>query len=104
MKSIEQLRAVCSHVGALVVPNATSIANVQQAFAPDGRTALVRRLAQEAERFLANLARRNPGATPAERRELLASELARSSTLRRLTAADPEWNQEAFLDRALATR
>ena len=37
VKSIEQLRAVCGHVGALVVPNAISVANVQQAFAPDGR-------------------------------------------------------------------
>jgi chromate reductase len=32
IKSIEQLRGVCSHVGALVVPNAISIANVRSAF------------------------------------------------------------------------
>jgi len=37
VKSIEQLRTVCSHVGALVVPNAISIANVQRAFDDDGR-------------------------------------------------------------------
>jgi chromate reductase, NAD(P)H dehydrogenase (quinone) len=32
VKSIEQLRGICSHVGALVVPNAISIANVHGAF------------------------------------------------------------------------
>jgi len=32
VKSIEQLRSMCSHVGALVVPNAISIANVRGAF------------------------------------------------------------------------
>ena len=37
VKSIEQLRGVCGHVGALVVPNAISIANVQQAFDANGR-------------------------------------------------------------------
>jgi NAD(P)H-dependent FMN reductase len=36
IKSIEQLRGVCGHVGALTVPNAASIANVRRAFAPDG--------------------------------------------------------------------
>ena len=35
VKSIEQLRGVCGHVGALVVPNAISIANVRQAFDAD---------------------------------------------------------------------
>ena len=33
IKAIEQLRGVCGHVGALVVPNAVSIANVRRAFA-----------------------------------------------------------------------
>ena len=32
VKSIEQLRGICSHVGALVVPNAISVANVRGAF------------------------------------------------------------------------
>jgi chromate reductase len=39
IKSIEQLRGVCGHVGALVVPGAISIAGVQQAFDADGRSA-----------------------------------------------------------------
>jgi NAD(P)H-dependent FMN reductase len=37
IKSIEQLRGVCGHTGALVVPGAISIANVQGAFEADGR-------------------------------------------------------------------
>jgi NAD(P)H-dependent FMN reductase len=37
IKSIEQLRGVCGHVGALVVPGAVSIANVQGAFDARGR-------------------------------------------------------------------
>jgi NAD(P)H-dependent FMN reductase len=37
IKSIEQLRGVCAHVGAIVAPNATSIANVQKAFDAEGR-------------------------------------------------------------------
>ncbi|UCC23876.1 MAG: NAD(P)H-dependent oxidoreductase [Gemmatimonadales bacterium] len=36
IKSLEQLRAVCSHVGALVLPRAVSIAGVRKAFTPDG--------------------------------------------------------------------
>jgi len=36
IKSIEQLRGVCGHIGALVVPGAVSIANVQTAFDADG--------------------------------------------------------------------
>jgi chromate reductase, NAD(P)H dehydrogenase (quinone) len=36
VKSIEQLRGICGHVGALVVPNAISIANVRGAFDADG--------------------------------------------------------------------
>jgi chromate reductase len=38
IKSIEQLRGVCGHTGALVVPGAVSIANVQGAFDADGRS------------------------------------------------------------------
>jgi NAD(P)H-dependent FMN reductase len=37
IKSIEQLRGVCGHTGALVVPGSVSIANVQKAFDSDGR-------------------------------------------------------------------
>ena len=37
IKSIEQMRGVCGHVGALTVPNAISIANVRQAFDAAGR-------------------------------------------------------------------
>lgn len=37
IKSIEQLRGVCGHTGALVVPGAVSIANVQRAFDETGR-------------------------------------------------------------------
>ncbi len=37
IKSIEQLRGVCGHTGALVVPGAVSIANVQGAFDESGR-------------------------------------------------------------------
>ena len=36
VKAVEQLRSVCGHVGALVVPNAISIANVRQAFDATG--------------------------------------------------------------------
>ena len=38
IKSIEQLRGVCGHTGALVVPGAISIASVQAAFDADGRS------------------------------------------------------------------
>jgi NAD(P)H-dependent FMN reductase len=37
IKSIEQLRSICGHVGALAVPNAISIANVRKAFDAEGR-------------------------------------------------------------------
>lgn len=36
IKSLEQLRGVCSHVGALVLPGAVSIAGVREAFDEDG--------------------------------------------------------------------
>ncbi len=36
IKSLEQLRGVCSHVGALVLPGSVSIAGVQAAFDSDG--------------------------------------------------------------------
>ena len=36
IKSLEQLKNVCSHVGALVVPGPVSIAGVQKAFDKDG--------------------------------------------------------------------
>jgi len=37
IKSLEQLRGVCSHTGALVVPGAVSIAGVRGAFDAEGR-------------------------------------------------------------------
>jgi NAD(P)H-dependent FMN reductase len=37
IKSLEQLKGVCSHIGAIVVPGAVSIAGVRAAFAEDGR-------------------------------------------------------------------
>lgn len=36
VKSIEHLRGVCSHVGAIVLPGPTSVSNVNQAFDQDG--------------------------------------------------------------------
>jgi chromate reductase len=37
IKSLEQLRGVCSHVGALVLPSLVSVANVQGVFDAEGR-------------------------------------------------------------------
>lgn len=37
IKSLEHLRSVCSHVGALVLPGPVSVAGVQQMFDDDGR-------------------------------------------------------------------
>lgn len=37
IKSLEHLRGVCSHVGAVVLPLAASVANVQKVFDADGR-------------------------------------------------------------------
>ena len=37
IKSLEQLRGVCSHTGAIVLPGSVSIAGVQQAFDAEGR-------------------------------------------------------------------
>lgn len=37
IKSLEHLRGVCSHVGAVVLPLPISVANVQKVFTPDGR-------------------------------------------------------------------
>jgi len=37
IKSLEQLRGVCSHVGALVLPGSVSIAGVQKVFDDEGR-------------------------------------------------------------------
>lgn len=36
IKSLEQLRSVCSHVGAIALPGSVSIANVQRVFDPQG--------------------------------------------------------------------
>ncbi|HXV28483.1 MAG TPA: NAD(P)H-dependent oxidoreductase [bacterium] len=37
IKSLEHLRSVCAHVGAIVLPNLVSVANVQKAFDGEGR-------------------------------------------------------------------
>lgn len=37
IKSLEQLKGICSHVGAIVVPGAVSVAGVRAAFDPEGR-------------------------------------------------------------------
>ena len=37
IKSLEQLRSVCSHVGAIALPLPVSVANVQKVFDADGR-------------------------------------------------------------------
>jgi NAD(P)H-dependent FMN reductase len=37
IKSLEQLRSVCAHIGALALPLPVSVANVHKAFAADGR-------------------------------------------------------------------
>jgi NAD(P)H-dependent FMN reductase len=54
VKSLEQLRGICSHVGALVLPSAVSIARVQQAFDEEGncRDASVEKLVRAAARNL----------------------------------------------------
>lgn len=39
IKSLEQLRGICAHVGAIVLPGATSIAGVQSAFDAEGNCA-----------------------------------------------------------------
>ncbi|NIX24663.1 MAG: NADPH-dependent oxidoreductase, partial [Actinobacteria bacterium] len=36
IKSLEQLRGVCSHVGAIVLPGAVSVARVRTVFEEDG--------------------------------------------------------------------
>lgn len=37
IKSLEQLRSVCSHIGAIVLPLPVSVPNVQQVFDPSGK-------------------------------------------------------------------
>ena len=37
IKSLEQLRSVCSHIGAIVLPGPVSVANVQAVFDSEGR-------------------------------------------------------------------
>ncbi len=37
IKSLEQLRSVCAHIGAMVLPLPVSVANVQKVFDADGR-------------------------------------------------------------------
>lgn len=58
IKSIEQLRGVCAHTGAIVIPNAISIAGVRSAFDEEGNCTdpasekALRGLAQSLLRFL----------------------------------------------------
>lgn len=51
IKSLEHLRGVCSHIGAVVLPLATSIPNVQKVFDADGRV-----LDTVAEKMIRNVA------------------------------------------------
>ena len=37
IKSLEQLRSVCSHIGAIVLPGPVSVANVQKVFDKEGK-------------------------------------------------------------------
>ncbi len=37
IKSLEQLRGICAHVGAIALPLPVSVANVQKVFTPDGQ-------------------------------------------------------------------
>jgi chromate reductase, NAD(P)H dehydrogenase (quinone) len=76
IKSLEMLRSIASHVGAVVLPQAVSVASVQTKFSPDGKvldadmektvrslaTSLVRYLhdAVRPKRELARLAERAP--------------------------------------------
>ncbi|RMH20941.1 MAG: NADPH-dependent oxidoreductase [Acidobacteria bacterium] len=61
IKSLEQLRAVCSHVGAIVLPSAISIAQVRQVFDPDGscREPRVEKLLRSQARNLLDYLRRH---------------------------------------------
>lgn len=58
IKSLEQIKGICSHVGAVVVPGAVSIAGVQSVFDEQGRCrdagteGALRSLAQAMHRFL----------------------------------------------------
>jgi len=61
IKSLEQLRSVCSHIGALVLPLPVSVANVQKVFSSDGRCLdpAVERLVRSVASNLANYLRRH---------------------------------------------
>jgi NAD(P)H-dependent FMN reductase len=58
IKSLEQLKGICSHTGAIVVPGSVSIAGVRQVFDDDGRCVdessekALRGVAQGLSRFL----------------------------------------------------
>jgi NAD(P)H-dependent FMN reductase len=52
IKSLEQLKGVCSHTGAIVVPGSVSIAGVRQVFDEQGRC-----LDEGSEKALRGLAR-----------------------------------------------
>ncbi len=52
IKSLEHLRGVCSHIGAIVLPAPLSVANVQQVFDEEGKC-----LDEKVEKMLRSLAR-----------------------------------------------
>ncbi len=69
IKSLEHLRSVCGHVGALVLPGAVSVAQVRQAFDRDGRCTdaeVERRLDQLAASFVTFLERHLCACTSSE--------------------------------------
>ena len=61
IKSLEQLRSVCSHVGAIALPLPVSVANVQKVFDPEGhcRDAAIERLVRGVATNLLNYIRRH---------------------------------------------
>jgi len=61
IKSLEQLRGVCAHVGAIALPLPVSVANVQKAFAEDGTPAdpAVEKLVRRAGSGLLDYIRQN---------------------------------------------
>ena len=61
IKSLEQLRSVCSHIGAIALPLPVSVANVQKTFAADGRCLdpVVEKLVRSVATNLTNYLRRH---------------------------------------------
>jgi FMN reductase len=61
IKSLEQLRSVCSHIGAITLPLPVSVPHVQKVFSPDGRCLdpAVERLIRDVAGNLTNYLRRH---------------------------------------------